>query len=152
MPYDSIVLIVITVLAILGVLGGIPQMLKWMKPAPHLRINQATISKLPGDHYKYQIHLEIENESKSLQRNGDASSVTADYFVIDKKGVQCGATSNQMISSYLCAGTKILKDMEAYLSLIPEGNPYTIIFRTVSAEGNTAKKRIVYEANPIDYT
>ncbi len=152
MADGSIELIFIAVLAILGAAGGVPQMIRWIKPKPHLKITKGTISKLPDDNYKYQIHLEIENQSKLLQRSGDASNVTADFFVIDKNGFQSGATTNLMISSYLCPGTKIPKDLEAYLSLIPDGNPYSIIFRASSAEGSVDKKRISLEAAPILYT
>jgi hypothetical protein len=115
MAYDSIELIVIAVIALLGAAGGIPQIFRWIKPKPHLKITEGTISRLPNDNYKYQIKLEVENQSKLLQRNGDASNVTADFFVVDKNGVQSGATTNLLISSYLCAGTKIPKEFEAYL-------------------------------------
>ncbi len=152
MAYDSIELIVIAALAIVGVVGGIPQLLVWIKLRPHLRITQGAISKLPNENYKYQLHLGIENQSKLLQRNGDASNVVADFFVVDKNGVQSGATTNLMISTYLCSGTKIPKDLEAYLSLIPDGNPYSIIFRATSAEGNAAKKKIAFDAAPVLYS
>ena len=152
MAYDSIELAVIAVLAVLGAAGGIPQMLRLIKAKPHLKITEATISKLANENYKHQIHLEVQNVAKLLKRNGDASEVTADYLVIDKNGVQYGATVNQMLSSYLCAGTRIQKDTEAYFSLIPERNPYTIVFRVSCAEGEMAKKKITYEATPIIYT
>ncbi len=102
------------------------------------------ISKLPNDNYKYQIHLELENEAKILKRNGDASNVAAEYFIVNKNGVQWASVSAQLVSPYLLSGTKILKNIEAFHSLVPEENPYSIIFRITCNEDVTIKKKILY--------
>ena len=139
-------------LSILGVLGGIPQLLRQLKPKPRLKITEAQIIKLPEDNYKYRVHLMVQNETKFWRRNGDATNVTADYYVIDKNGVQYAAAQGQMLAEYLCAGIKIQKDAEAYHSLVPEGNPYSVILKVTCAEGGRAKKMIPYEAAPIVYS
>jgi hypothetical protein len=145
-------LAVALLLGVLGALGGIPQLLQQIKPKPRLKITEAQITKLPEDNYKYQVHLMVQNETKFWRRNADATNVTADYYVIDKNDVQCAAAKGQMLAEYLCAGIKIQKDTEAYHSLTPEGNPYSVIFMVTCAEGGTAKKRIPYEAAPIIYS
>jgi hypothetical protein len=152
MTYDGIELLLISILGLLGVVGGIPQMSRWIKPKPHLKIFKATISKQPNDNYKYQMHLEIKNEVKLGRRNGDASNVNAEYFVMDKNGVQLASVSNQSVSLYLLAGTRILKDIEAYHSLLPEGNPHSIVFRVTCSEKETAKLKIIYDASSMIFT
>jgi hypothetical protein len=127
-------------------MGGMPQIFKWIKPKAHLKIIKAAISKFPEDNFRYQIHLEIENEAKLLERNSDASNVTAEYFILDKNGVQWASASNQSVSLYFLAGTKILKDIEVRHSLMPEGNPYSVVFRVACNEGSPRKKKIAFEA------
>jgi hypothetical protein len=151
MPYENVVLSLIALLGVLGAVGGIPQMLRWVKIKPHLRIKNATISKLPNENYKFQLQFEVENERKTLTRNGDASNVTFDYYVVDKDSFQRGATFDQAISPYLLAGLKTVKETEAYLALTPEGNPYSIIFRVTCKEGNSTVEKIAFKTPPIEY-
>jgi hypothetical protein len=151
MTYDIVLLVLVAVLGIIGLLGGVPQLLSWIKPKPHLAIVKATVQRLTGDNYRYQVHLEVENQLKFLRRNGDASNVTAEYYMINKDGFQCGGASDQMVCSFLVAGAKILKDSEAFYSLVPEGNPYSIVFRVICHEKVAAKKKIAYDAAPLIY-
>ncbi len=151
MAYENIVLIAIAALSVFGTLGGVPQILRTAKPRPHLRITEATISKLPNDNYKYLIHMEVENESKSMSRNRDATNLTTEYFLMDKDGVQRGSASNQVLCPCLLAGTRIQKDAEAFHSLLPEGNPYSIVFRVKCIEGEEARKTVMYDAKPVVY-
>ena len=151
MAYDIVQLTIFTVLGFAGLLGGIPQMLQWAKPHPCLAIMKAGVQRLPNDNYKYQIHLEVENQSKFWRRKGDATNVTADYYMISKDGVQCGAASDQVVASFLVPGARIVKEAEAFHSLVPNGNPYSIVFRVKCQESVTAKKKIVYEAAPVAY-
>jgi len=148
---EAVGLILALALGALGFIGGIPQMLFWLKPKPHLKIIKASVDRLTGDNYKYRIHLEIENQEKFLRRNGDASNVTAEYYMINKDGVQCGGATDQMVCSFLVAGAKILKDHEDFYSLIPDGNPYTIVFRIRCQEKMSAKKKLAYNASPLVY-
>jgi hypothetical protein len=145
MDYEVIAFLSLGILAFLGVVGGIPQIFSWVKAKPSLKITKATISKLPNDNYKYQIHLEIENEAKTLRKNGDASNVTAEYFIINKNSVQWASVSNQIVIPYLLAGTKILKDLDAFHSLTPSEGPYTIVFRVTSNERRDVKRKITYD-------
>ena len=149
---NELVLIVIGILGVLGVFGGIPQILKWLKPKPRLRITAADISRLQAENYKYEVHLEVENETRFWRRNGDATNVTADYYVVDKDGVQCVAALGLMLSQYLCADAKIQRTLEAYHSLTPDGNPFSVIFKVSCTEGASARKVLAYEASPIVYT
>ncbi len=151
MSYDIIESAVFLALGILGLAGGLPQIIRWAKPNPHLQINKVTVERAPNDNYKHKIHLELENQTKGLARNGDATNITLDYFIINKTGTQTAITQNQTLSAYLVAGAKILTDIEAYHSLVPEGNPYSIIFMIKSRETATVKKRITYNADKIEY-
>ncbi len=151
MAYDSVGLAIVFVLGLLGVLGGVPQILRLTRPKPHLKITDATISKLADENYKFQLHFEVENERKLWNRSGDATNVTSDYYVVDKDSVQRGGTYDQAVSQYLLAGLKTVKDTEMYLALVPEGNPYRIIFRVACKEGYSATKKVAFEANPILY-
>ena len=146
MAYEDIALLFVLLLGLLGFVGGIPQIFRWIKPKAHLKIIKAAISKFPDDNFRYQMHLEIANETKLLERNSDASDVTAEYFIIDKDGVQWAYASDQSVSPYLLAGTKILKDIEVRHGLMPEGNPYSVIFRITCNEGNPVKQKIAYDA------
>jgi hypothetical protein len=146
MAYEDIGLLLVIASGLLGVVGGMPQIFRWIKPKAHLKIIKAAISKFPDDNFRYQIHLEIENEIKLLERNSDASNVTADYFIIDKNGIQWASGSNQSVSLYFLAGTKILKDIEVRHSLMTDGNPYSVVFRVTCNEGRSTKKKIAYEA------
>jgi hypothetical protein len=69
--------------------------------------------------------------------------------MINKDGLQSGSASNQMISSFLVVGARIFKDVEAFHSLVPEGNPYSIVFRVTCQENVSVKKKIAYEAAPM---
>ena len=151
MAYDIFELAIFAMLGVAGLFGGIPQLIRWTKPRPNLTITKVAIERLPGDNYKYQIHMEIENRSKFWRRNSDATNVNADYYMINKDGVQCGAASNQTVASFLVAGAKILKDVESFHSLVPEGNPYSIVFRVTCQELVAAKKKIMYQASPMVY-
>lgn len=152
MLYGSVVLIIVAVLGILGLLGGIPQLLRWIKPKPHLKISNVAVLKLPTENYKFKLHFEVENELKSWKRCGDASNVTSDYHVVDKESVQRGGAYDQAVSQYLLAGLKISKDTEMYLALMTEGNPYRIIFRVNCKEGYSATKIVPFVADPILYS
>jgi hypothetical protein len=140
------------ILGVLGAFGGVPQILRWLKPKPRLKITAADISRLQAENYKYQVHLEVENQTRLWRRNGDATNVTADYYVVDKDGVQCVAALGLMLSQYLCADAKIRKELEAYHSLTPDGNPFSVIFKVSCTEGASARKVLAYEASPIVYT
>ena len=146
MAYDGFELLLFSVLGLLGVVGGVPQVFRWIKPKPHLKIVEVTISKLPDDNYKNQVHLEVANEAKLWTRNGDASNVTLEYFMIDKNGVQCAYAPRELVCAYLLSGTKVQKDTEAYHVLMPEGNPYSVIFRVTCNEGGIVKHTVSYDA------
>jgi hypothetical protein len=118
-----------------------------MKPKPRLRILKASITKMPNEDFKHNIHLEVENQKNWWRKNCDASNVMEEYYMIDKNGVQCGFVSGQIVSTYLVAGAKVLKDIEDYHSFLPEGNPYSIVFRVTCNEGVTSRQKIKYEAH-----
>ena len=146
MALDTIELVFLALLTLLGLVGAVPHLLHWIKPKPHLQIVKSEISRLPEGNFKYHIHLEIENQTKWWRKNGDASNVVGEYFVIDKNGVQNSAVLNQAISSYLVAGARIVKDIEGYHSFLPDGNPFLLVFRVTCSERQTAKHEITYEA------
>ncbi len=151
MGYETVELARVAALALFGGLGGIPQLLKLAKVRPHLKVTEASVVKAVEDNYKYKIHLAVNNETKFLHRNGDATGLTAEYYVVDKDGVQCGSLESQPVTQVLVSGAKIFKDAEGYHTLLPEGNPHTIVFRVTCREGETARRKIQYEATPIVY-
>jgi hypothetical protein len=151
MAFDTIEMFVVSVSLFIGLVGGVPQILKWIKPKPNLTITKATISRLPEENYKYRFHLEVENKKASFRRNGDASNITFDFYVVDKDSVQRGGTFDQVITQYLLAGFKVTKETDVYLSLPPDGNPYTVVFRLVCREGQSAILKVAFEAPPIVY-
>ncbi len=148
MSYDSIDTTVFVVLGVLGLLGGIPQILRWAKPKPHLRITEAKIVRLPNENYKFRFHLEIENERVGWKRNGDASDVGYEFYVVDKESVQRGSASAQAVTQLLLAGFKTRKETEVFLSLPPDGNPYTVVFRVTCREGDTFTKKWLLTRRP----
>ena len=152
MAIDYIQITIFTVLGVIGLLGGIPQIIRWAKPKPHLTINKARVQRVQNDNYKHQIHLEVENQTKTFSRNDDATNVTVDYFIINKDNEQCATAQNQTISTYLVAGAKSITNIEAYHSLVPEGNPYSIIFLVRCKEETPTKKKIIYNAAQIEFT
>lgn len=149
MAYNGFEILLFSVLGLLSVAGGVPQIFRWIKPKPHLKIVNVSISKQPDDKYKNQIHLEVENEARFWTRNGDASNVTLEYFMIDRNGVQCAYAPRELVCAYLLVGTKIQKDTEGYHVLMPEGNPYSVIFRVTCNEGGIVKQTVNYEAASI---
>ncbi len=151
MALESIELFVVAVSLLFGLLGGVPQIVRWIKPKPTLAIGDAKISRLPDENYKYRFHLEVENKKLSFRRNGDASNITFDFYVIDKDGLQRGGTFDQIITQYLLAGITVAKETDVYLSLPPDGNPYTVVFRVVCREGQEAMKKVAFEAPPLVY-
>ncbi len=142
---DTFEVIVLVFLAVFSVLGGIPHLFQWLKPKPHLKITSATIEKQSSDNFRYDVHMEVENQKRWWNRSSDASNIVGEYFMIDKNGFQWGAVSNQAISSYLLPGTKTVKDIEGYHSLSSEGNPYLVIFRVTCNEKGVAKQRVTYK-------
>ncbi len=136
----------IALLAVFAAVGGVPHVLQWIKAKPQLKIVKATITKLSNDNFRHHIQLEIENRTKWWRKKGDASNVIGEYYLIDKNGVQCGYVTGQVISPYLVAGAKVLKDIEGYHTFLPDGNPYTIVFRATCNENAVAKHTITYQA------
>ncbi len=151
MAYETVELSIVVALAVFGTIGGIPELLRLAKSRPHLKVAEASVVKATDDNYKYKIHLAIANEARFWRRNGDATHVVAEYYVVNKDGVQCGSVESQPVSQVLVAGATILKDTEGFHTLLPEGNPHSIVFRLSSGEGGFARKKIVYEASPITY-
>lgn len=137
----------IALATVLSMVGGIPHLLGLIKPKPHLKITESTITKLPNDSFRYLIHLQLENQTKWWKRSRDASNVIGEYYMIDKNGMQWGTISNQTVSPYLVAGAKIAKDIEGYHSFLPEGNPYTIVFRVTCSEGQIIKQKVTYNVS-----
>lgn len=152
MAFDSIEIGALTILGFLGLVGGIPQLLKWITPKPHLKINDATINRIPNENHKFHLQLEVENERKSWKRNCDASDLVYEFYIMDKESIQRGSASGQTVAQHLLAGFKIKKEAEVFLSLPPEGNPYTVLFRIVCREGNVVTKIMALEAPPIEYS
>jgi hypothetical protein len=142
--FDTVELTLFVSLAVLSAVGSIPHLLQWLKLKPHLKIVKAIIEKQPDDNNRYSIHLEVENQSKWWRKNGDATNIMGEYYVVDKNGFQNGYVDNQLLSQHLLAGTKTVKDLEGYHLLSPEGNPYSIVFRIKHNEAVMAALKITY--------
>ena len=145
MRFQNTQLIITTLLAILGAIGGIPQIIHWIKPKPHLKITIARIEKIPNED-KIKLHLEIENEAKWWRRNSDAAYVVAEWYVMDKNHEQWGSASNVVLSPFLSPGTKLSRDFQILHQFRQEGNPHSIIVRISCEKGGHTKKTITYFA------
>jgi hypothetical protein len=147
MAYDSIeftIAVIATFLSLIGIVGGIPQILQWIEPKPHLKINKAVVAKAPNGTYEFQ--LEVENTTRKWRRDSDATQIIAELYVMDKDCIQWGIHHNEMLSPFLIAGAKIAKNIRTG-SFKQEGNPHTIIVRVFSKEGATAKHQLSYVAS-----
>lgn len=143
---EDIYLIISALALALGAVGGVPQIMRWMKPKPRLRIAKARIEEKPGS--RINIHLEVENERSWWRRNSDATYVTAEWYMMDKDHEQWGGVFNQTLSPYLMTGTKVSRQLSSAHTFKPEGNPHTIVIRVKCREGVLRRKKITYVATP----
>lgn len=144
MKTEDIYLIVSAIALALGAVGGIPEIMRWTKPKPRLRITKARIETMK-DH-RIKIHLEVKNEQKWWRRNSDASDVAAEWYMMDKNHEQWGGVFNQTVSPYLMAGTKVSREFSSVHAFKPEGNPHTVVILVRCAEGVLRREKITYVA------
>ena len=142
---DTIETVLLACVAVLSVVGAAPHLFQWIRRTPTLSIIKASVERQSSDKLGYHVHLEVENQKKWWKRNGDASNVVGEYYMIDKDGFQRGFVSGQLVSPYLLAGTKAMKDIEGFHVLSRDGNPYSIVFRVTCNESTGAKQLISYE-------
>lgn len=126
---EDIYLIVSALALALGAVGGIPQIMRWLRPKPRLKITKANIEGSPES--RIRIDIEVKNEEKWWGRNRDATFVTAEWYMIDKDHEQWGAVFNQTLSPYLSAGTKVSRQHSSAHSFIVRirSNPKEIHIR-----------------------
>ena len=87
----------------------------------------------------------MENQVASWRKNGDATNVVGDFFLIDQTGNQKGFVTGQLITPFLLTGTRASKNIESFHSLPLEGRPYKVVFRVTCNEGVAAKKLITFD-------
>ena len=139
-PQD-IYLIATALALVLGAIGGVPQILKWFKPKPHLRIIEAEVQQTQEKN-KYILHLKILNEARWLRRTSDATDVKIDTYIMDKNYEQWSASYGDL-TPYLLAHAKVSKEIPPHQNFKP-GEPYTFIIVVYCAQGVGARKKITY--------
>jgi|YelNatPaOPRAMG01_1025707.scaffolds.fasta_scaffold12869_4 hypothetical protein len=140
MTFDDVLRIITSLLAILGAIGGIPQLIRWLRPKPHVKIS-SRIEDLPEENC-HKLHIEVLNEKKWWKRNKDAMHVIAQWYIMDKNKEHWGATYNQAISPYLGVGEKVHKEFKIVHRFNPEGNPHTIVI-LVKCDPDTQVKETI---------
>jgi hypothetical protein len=141
MDIETIGLIIATVLGIFGTVGGIPQIIKWSEPRPHLKINKLKILWIRDHHYG--LSYEIENQTKFYTRDADATTVMAEITEWDKNFVQWDSSPFIFqLTGCLVAGTKFVETRETCHIAKPEGHPYMILFKVYCDEKAIAKQKI----------
>jgi hypothetical protein len=143
---ETVEVVLFSILALLGVAGAVPHFLHWIRSKPYLKIVKASIDKQSAGDFRYLVHLEVENQRRWWRKNGDASNVLAEYYIIDKDALQTGYVSGQLVSPLLLSGTRATKDIESNHLLSTEGNPFLIVFRVSCNESVRAKKLVTYLA------
>ena len=156
MDTQTIGVIIASVLGIIGAVGGVPQLIKWAAPKPHLKLILANIKPLSDDPAlrddKQVLHFTVENVRKSSGRNADATEVNVVFHVIDKDGSQCGEGFTCLASHSLADGEKITREYPITpetLLVKPAGNPHTLVFKVTCKEREIAKSRMSYDF-PVD--
>jgi len=142
MKAEDIYLILSAFAVTIGAIGGIPQIMRWFKPKPNLKISKVFIEKKPDE--KINIHLEVKNERKWWRRNQDAKYVEAKWFMMDKDRDQWGGVHSITLTPYLMTDTKISKTLNSAHHFRPEGSPHTIVVLVSCQEGVSSQKIINY--------
>ena len=142
MTVDDILRIITALLSIFGAIGGIPQIIRWLRAKPHLKVN-ARFEKLLEENY-YKLHIEVLNEKKLWKRNKDATDVMAQWYIMDKNSEHWGATYNQVISPYLGVGEKVRKGFKLFHRFDPRGNPHEIVILITCDEGVVVKEKLTH--------
>jgi len=141
---EDILLIVSAIALVLGAVGGVPEIVRWTKPKPRLRIAKSRVEKSEGS--RIVIDLEVQNEQKWWRKTADATYVTAEWYMMDRNHEQWGGVHNQIVSPYLMAGTKVSRQFSSTHSFKPEGNPHTIAILVKCEEGVQKRKKVTYVA------
>ncbi len=144
MKPEDMYIIISAIALLLGAVGGIPEIIRWTKPKPCLRITKLRVEK--SDESRIEIDLEVGNEQKWWRRTADATHVKAEWFMMDKNHEQWGGVHGQTVSPYLMVGTKVSKHLSSSHSFKPEGNPHSIIILVKCREGVLRRKRVTYVA------
>jgi hypothetical protein len=151
MDIQTIGVIIASILGIIGAVGGIPQLMKWFAPKPHLRLLYGRVvpksnnPKLRDD--KQMLQYAVENINKRWAKNADATEVNIVFHVIDKDNRQRGEGFTCFTSHCLGIGENIPREYEINpetLLVKPQGNPHTLVFKITCKEKATAESRISY--------
>lgn len=140
MDAQTVGVIVASILGIIGVIGGIPQILQWSKPKPHLKIVELKLSRMVN--LNYRVHSIIENTKVFWSRNADARDVKAEFIELDKNRVQL-RVANTSIENIL-SGAKAEINADVGIIYRPELNPHALILRVTPSEGEKISKQIIF--------
>jgi hypothetical protein len=149
---ELIIAVIATVLSLIGVVGGIPQIIEWLRAKPHLRVNKVDFikrkEKISDTNYAYDIFLEVENHSKWWKKAVDATFVYGECYSMGKDMVQFGTLQNQMVAPFLSAGAKVRKNLNMNQYYFDsKGSPYTVIIRLWCREGATTKYTTKFDSS-----
>jgi hypothetical protein len=141
-PQDIYLLVSALALA-LGAVGGIPQILRWLKPKPSLKIMEVEIQRTEKENH-YKLHLKVINEIKWWRRRSDAKGVKSEMFIMDKNYEQQNGILNINLSNHLLAGAKVYKETVFHKNLKPK-EPYTFIVVVSCDQGVRTQEKITYQ-------
>lgn len=141
MDNETIGVIVAIIFGVVGTFGGIPQLIEWLKPSPHLRLGKEIVVEMNNGRVK--VRAKAYNERKLLKRNSDATNVILKLSAIDKNNILIRMTSGY-VSACLVPNASTLSDVTFDTPLNTNGNPYTILVELRCQEGSTVKQKITY--------
>jgi hypothetical protein len=149
MDIETLGVLFAIIFGLFGLVGGIPQLMKWTNPKPHLKINNLKILSIDNKGSKYYLKYEIENQSRFYTRDADATNVRAEITQINKNHVQTEEYQQKLsLISTLNAGVKFSKPTDFFhYSNKPQDYPDTITFKVFCDEGGIEKKKIKFECS-----
>jgi hypothetical protein len=139
------------VFGLFGFLGGIPEIKKWIKPSPHLKI-----TKLEALHMSEKgatISWTVQNQKMLLKRNSEATDVKLEITDLDGNQMQSdGDPITIRLKKLLMVGAKV---SEPYGFSVQVGHffdgretsyPYIIMCKASCAEGSSNIKKLIIPA------
>ncbi len=136
-------------LGLIGAIGGIPQIIQWSKPKPHLKLTHISLASVAAKTLKaddrYNLHVVLENTRRFLSRSGDTEDLKLEFQVLDMNNQQCGEIQTFSLAQNLPAGEEIDREITVRPAGRPEVNPHTLVLKIISGDGQIIKRKMLYE-------
>ncbi|MCW4030365.1 MAG: hypothetical protein NWE92_12055 [Candidatus Bathyarchaeota archaeon] len=125
-----------------GTIGAIPQIIKWSKPKPRLKIIHMELTpENQNACSRYCFSYEIVNESVFWRRPSGATAVKIDVHTMDSNKTQCKEIQSLSVSTYLGGGEKAQNNYLINAFTKKGVNPHTVIFELSCSEGQKVTKK-----------